>query len=118
MNTVERVKALCKEKNIPISKLEKDLSFSNGYIGQLRKGMLPADRLEITANYLDVSVHYLLTGEENEEDFSIDNVSPEMAEVLKRVYYSEKLSSSLLKFFSLPENKQNHVLELIELLGE
>ena len=60
MNCVERVKALCKERKIPISKLEKDLGFANGYIGQLRKGVLPADRLLIVADYFGVSVAYLM----------------------------------------------------------
>lgn len=35
MNAVERVKTICKERKIPISKLESDCGFSNGYIGQL-----------------------------------------------------------------------------------
>ncbi len=64
MNCVERVKALCKERKIPISKLEKDLGFANGYIGQLRKGVLPADRLLQVAEYLDVSTEFLMTGNE------------------------------------------------------
>lgn len=63
MNSVERVKNLCKERKIPISKLEKDLGFSNGYIGQLRKGVFPSDRLVLIANYLNVSPDYLMTGE-------------------------------------------------------
>lgn len=67
MNSVERVKNLCKERKIPISKLEKDLGFSNGYIGQLRKGVFPADRLASIANYLNVSTEYLLNGTESEE---------------------------------------------------
>ena len=54
MNSVERVKAICKERKIPISKLESDLRFSNGYIGQLRKGVFPADRLAKIASYLGV----------------------------------------------------------------
>ena len=29
MNSVERVKKTCKERKIPISRLEKDLGFSN-----------------------------------------------------------------------------------------
>ena len=41
MNCVERVKQICKERKIPISKLEKDLGFSNGYVGQLKKRILP-----------------------------------------------------------------------------
>lgn len=63
MNSVERVKELCKERKIPISKLEKDLGFSNGYIGQLRKGVFPSNRLILIANYLGVSPDYLMTGE-------------------------------------------------------
>jgi transcriptional regulator with XRE-family HTH domain len=63
MNTVERVKALCKERKIPIYKLEKDLGYANGYIGQLKKGSFPDERLKQIAEYLDVSLGYLTTGE-------------------------------------------------------
>lgn len=62
MNSVERVKQLCKERKIPVSKLEKELGFSNGYIGQLRKGVFPSDRLVVIADYLGVSTEYLMTG--------------------------------------------------------
>ena len=65
MDSVERVKSICKERKIAISKLEKDLGFSNGYIGQLRKGVFPADRLLLIADYLGVSADYLMTGNEN-----------------------------------------------------
>lgn len=64
MNSVERVKQICKERKIPISKLEKDLGYSNGYIGQLRKGVFPSDRLIAIADYLNVSPNYIMTGEE------------------------------------------------------
>ena len=67
MNSVERVKLICKERKIPISKLESDLGFSNGYIGQLRKGIFPADRLAKIASYLEVTIDYLLTGEETKK---------------------------------------------------
>lgn len=64
MNSVERVRAICKERKIAISKLEKDLGFSNGYIGQLRKGVFPADRLAAIADYLSVSPEFLMSGQE------------------------------------------------------
>ena len=67
MNSVERVKAICKERKIAIYKLEKDLGFSNGYISQLRKGTFPAERLANIADYLSVPTEYLLTGEEKEK---------------------------------------------------
>lgn len=63
MTSVERVKAICKERRIAISRLEKDLGFSNGYIGQLRKGVLPDDRLMMIADYLNVTTQFLMTGE-------------------------------------------------------
>lgn len=67
MNSVERVKEICKNRKIPISKLEKELGFSNGYISQLRKGVFPSDRLEKISNFLGVTTTYLMTGEENSE---------------------------------------------------
>jgi len=63
MNSVERVKMILKGRGIAVSKLEKDLGFSNGYIAQLKRGSFPADRLEKIANYLNVSTEYLLHGE-------------------------------------------------------
>lgn len=59
MNTVERVKTICKERKIPISRLEKDLKFANGYIGQLRKGTFPFDRLIQISEYLNVPIEEL-----------------------------------------------------------
>ncbi len=67
MNSVERVRTICSERKIPISRLERDLGFSNGYISQLRKGVFPADRLAMIADYLGVTTHYLLTGEGTEK---------------------------------------------------
>ena len=64
MNAVERVKALCKERHISISKLEKACGFGNAYIANLRNGRLPYDRLVTIANYLDVSPEYIASGDE------------------------------------------------------
>ena len=68
MNSVDRVKTICKERGIAISRLEKDLGFSNGYIGQLRKGVFPADRIKLISDYLNVSMDYLMTGKEEPID--------------------------------------------------
>lgn len=66
MNSVELVKKICKERKIPISRLEKDCGFSNGYIRKLKEGKFPSDRLDIIAKYLNLSVEYLMTGKEKE----------------------------------------------------
>ncbi len=61
MTSTERVKTICKERKIPISRLEKDCGFSNGYIGQLKKD-LPLDRAIKIAEYLGVTIDFLTTG--------------------------------------------------------
>ena len=64
MNSVELVISICKERNIPISKLERDCDFSNGYIKRLKEGKFPSNRLQKIAEYLDIPLAYLLTGDE------------------------------------------------------
>ena len=83
MNSVERVKELCKERKIPISKLEKDLGFSNGYIGQLRKGVFPSDRLILIADYLKVSADYLMTGETPSEKKEVSHTPRDERDIEK-----------------------------------
>lgn len=85
MNSVERVRQVCKEKKIPISRLERDLGYSNGYIGQLRKGVFPTDRLVEIARYLSVPVEYLLGTEkapipEDERQKELNRLATEIRE--------------------------------------
>lgn len=83
MNSVEKVKSICKERKIPISRLEKDLGYGNGYIGQLKKGVFPDDRLVEIANYLSVTTSFL-TGEGKKEKPSAD--SEELDPVTKELF--------------------------------
>ena len=73
MNSVDRVKKICKDRKIPISKLERELGFSNGYISQLRKGVFPNDRLVLIADYLQVSADFLMTGVDSDGLTEKDN---------------------------------------------
>lgn len=66
MTSVERVKAICKERKIPLSRIEAALGFANGYIGQLKKGTFPDDRLVLISEYLGVPVSALLGKEKSE----------------------------------------------------
>lgn len=60
MNSVEMVLNILKERNIPVSRLERECGFSNGYLKQLKKGSIPAGRLMQIANYLSVDFKSLL----------------------------------------------------------
>ena len=70
MDSVERVIQICKERGIPIKKLEQACGFSNGYIRNLKEGKFPAPRLYKVAEFLKVSPEYLMGVSKNtpEED--------------------------------------------------
>lgn len=110
MNSVERVKQICKERKIPISRLEKDLSFSNGYIGQLKKGSFPADRLSKIASYLDLSAEYLMNGSEKTVLTEKDNrdIAKDLNNIMEKLtsgedgpasYNGEELSPEAAELF-------------------
>lgn len=99
MTCVDRIKALCKERRTPISRLERDLGFGNGYIGQLRKGTVPGDRLFAIAEYLNVSTEFLLSGEETKKE--------------PATLASDKLP---VEFYSLSESEQKQVKDYISFL--
>ena len=66
-NSVQMVRDLCKTRNIPIAKLEKDCGFSNGYLNPKKMAKIPYDRAVLIAEYLGVSADLILTGEENKK---------------------------------------------------
>jgi transcriptional regulator with XRE-family HTH domain len=101
MNTVERIKTICKERKIAISTLEKACGFANGYIGQLKKGSVPDDRLIKIADYLNVSRDFLMTGEE----ISItDDMVGEHIELISL-------------YENLTQEQKDHVLNMMRLLN-
>ena len=61
MTSVEKVLNVLKERHIAVSRMERDLGFSNGYIRQLKKGTMPIERLVSVADYLDLSINDLLS---------------------------------------------------------
>lgn len=66
-NSVEFVRALCQERKIAISKLEKDLGYGNGYFNAKKQAKIPYDRAVEIAEYLSVSPELILTGKETEK---------------------------------------------------
>ena len=65
MSDVERVRNLCKDRNIPIAQLEKDLGFGNGFLNPKKIRNISSERLVSIAAYLGLSVDELL-GKEKE----------------------------------------------------
>lgn len=62
-NAVEYVRSVCQQRGIPVSQLEKDCGFSNGYLNPKKLKKIPYDRALAIAQYLGISVESILSGE-------------------------------------------------------
>lgn len=82
MTVLERIKQLCREKkNISITTLEQRLGFSNGSLSKAKD--IPSSRIMQIADYLEISVDYLMTGEEKENKMPIFEYSSDIMELIK-----------------------------------
>lgn len=78
MNTKEIIKQLAKERNMTIAELERKTGISNGTIGKWDKQTPSTDPITKIANFLHVSVDYLLgisdvqTIQNNENDKEVE----------------------------------------------
>ena len=59
---IDRIRALCAKNHTSIKALEKNLGFSNSSLA--KAATIKDDRLQRIAEYFNVSVGYLITGEE------------------------------------------------------
>lgn len=60
MNGVEYVRDFCKKKGIAISKLERDLGYSNGYLNPKKNTKIGYDRAVEIAEYLQCDIEKIL----------------------------------------------------------
>lgn len=60
MNLHDKIKSLCYEQNIAVSRLEKTLDLGNGTIRRWGKTIPAGDKLKRVADFFDVSVDWLL----------------------------------------------------------
>ena len=67
MTTYDVIAELCKDRNLAITALERELGFGRGSIGKLRKGNTTLERLQKIADYFGVTVEYLSAGKGKNE---------------------------------------------------
>ena len=94
MSAVDKVKALCRERKIAVSRLERDCGFANGYIGRLKKGSFPNDRLQKIADYFGVSISYLMDDvkeSEHQADYNGYYLNDETAKVAQEIFEDRDL---------------------------
>lgn len=77
---VNRIRELCKRKNIKIKQLENVLHFANGSIAKSKPETIQAIRVLALAQYFNVSMEYLMTGKEKSQN---PDFSPKEYEIIK-----------------------------------
>ena len=80
MDITERIRELCRKNGTSVTKLEKALGYGNGSITKDSTKSLKCDRAIAIARYFNVSVEYLLTGEDPAAGFGL---SREEIEIIK-----------------------------------
>ena len=75
MGMKERVKMLCKERDMSLNKAEADCGFAKGYFSKLDKSAPSSANLQKIAEFFNVSIEYLIDGKDktySEEDALLD----------------------------------------------
>ena len=80
--TSEIIRTLCKERGIAVNALEKILGFSTGSLSK-KDVAIKSDRLFAIAQYFNVPMEYLMTGEMPDQDYYVDQDVADLAEALR-----------------------------------
>lgn len=56
----EKIKEICKQKNISINKLEQDLGFAKGYMSKLNVSSPSLNNAKKIADYLEIGIDELI----------------------------------------------------------
>ena len=67
MGIYENIKDVCSTKNVSINRLEQELGFARSSIGKFNKNIPSVEKLQKIADYLNVSIDCLNTGETPQE---------------------------------------------------
>lgn len=109
MDVITRIEHLCVDRGTSIGRIEKELGFSNGSIRKSKN--ISGERLFSIAKYLGVSMEYLVTGEENKEDWNKGAVAGEILQNMD-------LFNLVIDFKALSDDDQTLVKEIINRLKD
>ena len=87
----ERIEFLRKKHKISQGKFEQELGFSNGSISKWKKCVPTPTRMKKLAEYFNVSVEYLITGQEIDD--SENDYDEKTRELAKIIFENEELSA-------------------------
>ena len=110
----ENFEKLCNDNKTNPSRVSKATGISTATLTSWKKGVYTPkqDKLQLIADYFNVTVDYLMTGKELE--FSVEMAQKDLA--LSNM--PERLKEYALKLSEMSEDKQELVLQLIDKLEE
>jgi transcriptional regulator with XRE-family HTH domain len=89
MVTYDRIKTLCKQKGVTVTGTEKELGFARGSLCKVETNKPSMEKVQKLAEFFEVSVEYLTTGEEKENKEYYLN--PETAELAQTLFENKDL---------------------------
>lgn len=112
MTIKDRIKDLCVKNGITVNKLETSLGFGTGYISKLNKSTPNTKKIQMIADFFNVSVDYLMTGKEPADN----KYSSEMALLVGKLRKDKEMSEALLKYFDSSIEIKKHIVSTINML--
>lgn len=103
MDFYERLEELRKAKKISQKDLEIALELSNGSVSKWKKSTPKYETLQKLAKFFNTTVDYLVIGNEIKTDTALTNMDA-------------KLKEYALKLADLPKDKQEQIMNLIDML--
>lgn len=109
----EYVRAICKERKIKVSALERDLGFGNGYLNPKKLKQIPYDRAVAMAEYLGCDIEPILKGGD-EKVIKIPHLN---ISSLRKDFLSDEEKRMLALFIGLNGERKEKLLKYAEALS-
>lgn len=85
MGLYEQIRDIAKIKGYSVNKLEQELGFARSSINKFNKNKPSVDKLQQIADFLEVSVDYLVTGKEPEKQATVELTKRDHRDIKKSV---------------------------------
>lgn len=119
MDLLERIQEVCKEKGITVAELERESGIAQRTIYKWNQQSPSAERLQKVADYLDVSVDYLLGREGVNEDRELQSENYDsVMEQLEMLHKNPKLRVLLSSGSKLDSKGIEAVINIIDQMNK
>ena len=113
MLTYETIKKLCKDNGVTVTGLEKELGISRGSLCKVNTNKPSMEKVQKIADYFNVSVEYLMGGEEK-EDSPVYYTKEETAKLAQEMFEDEDMRSLFHMKRNMPPDRFKAHMEFMK----